>query len=87
MEDDLKQQEWREYLQDEGFHVTDVKDRNYFKAMYMREKGHVLLEYATDGPDFAVDEPLDALGQKLMLPEQYESQREEIEKTLPKVEL
>ncbi|MGO4941838.1 ring-cleaving dioxygenase [Ruoffia tabacinasalis] len=87
MEDDLKQQEWRKYLQDEGFHVTEVKDRNYFKAMYMREKGHVLFEYATDGPGFAVDEPVDALGQKLMLPEQYESQREEIERTLPKVEL
>ena len=63
MEDDLKQQEWCEYLQDEGFHVTEVKDRNYFKAMYMREKGHVLFEYATDGPGFADDEPLNALGQ------------------------
>ncbi|WP_235956158.1 VOC family protein [Ruoffia halotolerans] len=63
MEDDHKQQEWCEYLQDEGFHVTEVKDRNYFKAMYMREKGHVLFEYATDGPGFADDEPLNALGQ------------------------
>src|SRR5699024_11666799 len=61
MEDDLKQQEWREYLQDEGFDVTDVKDRNYFKAMYMREEGHVLFVYASDGPGFAGNDPLDAL--------------------------
>lgn len=87
MPDDARQLEWQEYLESQGHRVTEVKDRNYFKAIYMREKGHVLYEYATDGPGFAVDEPIETLGQKLMLPEQYESQREEIESTLPKVEL
>jgi len=31
--------------------------------------GSVLFEIATDGPGFAVDEPVDALGQSLKLPD------------------
>lgn len=87
MPDDLNQKEWQDFLIDRGYRVTEIKDRNYFKAMYMREKGHVLFEYATDEPGFAIDEPVESVGQKLMLPEQYESQRQEIEAKLPKIEL
>lgn len=81
------QLKWQEYLSDQGHCVTEVKDRKYFKAIYMRERGHVLFEYATDAPGFAVDEPVEFLGQRLMLPEQYESQRAEIEASLPKLDL
>ena len=34
-----------------------------------------------------MDEPLNDLGQGLMLPSWYESKREELEKTLPPVEV
>lgn len=78
---------WREKLIDLGYGVTKVKDRNYFKAIYMREKGHIIFEFATDTPGFAVDEPKGELGQKLMLPPQYESEREEFESTLPPLEV
>lgn len=73
---------WQEYLIAEGFGVTEVKDRNYFNAIYLKEKGHIIFEFATDTPGFAVDEPVETLGTNLMLPPQYEIYREEIEKRL-----
>ena len=66
-----------------GLHVTEQKDRNYFRSIYFREPGGVLFEIATDVPGFAVDEPAESLGQALKLPEQFEAHRAEIEKVLP----
>jgi glyoxalase family protein len=43
----------------------------------------VLFEIATDVPGFAFDEPLESLGEKLMLPPQYEGRRAEIVRHLP----
>ncbi len=37
-----------------------------------------MFEIATDEPGFAVDEPVEAFGQKLMLPPWLEPQRDEI---------
>lgn len=75
----------REALLARGERVTEVKDRQYFKAIYFREPGGVLFEIATDGPGFDVDEPMDALGQSLKLPPQYEHRREEIAARLPEL--
>jgi glyoxalase family protein len=49
----------------------------------MREPGGVLIEVATDGPGFAIDEPLESLGASLRLPAQYEPGRAAIEAHLP----
>lgn len=57
-------------------------DRFYFRSLYFREPNHVLFEIATDGPGFATDEPLDALGEKLSLPPFLEARRHEIEADL-----
>ncbi len=73
----------REALIARGQEVTEVKDRQYFKAIYFREPGGVLFEIATDGPGFATDEPLAALGQSLQLPPQHEPRRAELKKALP----
>ena len=43
-------------------------ERYYFRSLYFREPGGNLFEIATDGPGFAVDEPLEALGERLSLP-------------------
>ena len=67
--------------------VTPVIDRNYFHSIYFREPGGVLFEAATDPPGFTVDETVDKLGTNLSLPPWLESQREVIEKSLPKVRL
>jgi glyoxalase family protein len=41
-----------------------------------------LLEIATDGPGFAVDEPAESLGEALKLPGWLEERRPEIERSL-----
>lgn len=43
----------------------------------------MLVELATEGPGFLVDEPLAELGTHLRLPPHYESRREEILARLP----
>ena len=54
-------------------------DRFYFRSLYFREPNGILFEIATDGPGFAVDEPLETLGQSLALPPFLESRRAAIE--------
>ena len=68
-----------------GYNVTPQLDRDYFKSIYFREPGGVLFEVATDGPGFAVDEPLDSSGQSLKLPDWLEPRRFEIEALLPNI--
>lgn len=80
--DDQEQLKWREAVASFGLHVTEVKDRNYFRSIYFREPGGVLFEIATDPPGFTADEPLDELGSSLKLPPWLESQRSRIEGSL-----
>jgi glyoxalase family protein len=54
-------------------------ERYYFTSLYFREPSGILFEIATDGPGFAVDEPLDTLGENLALPPFLEPHRAEIE--------
>ncbi|MTV23725.1 VOC family protein [Staphylococcus delphini] len=77
---------WRKELISQGYPVTEVKDRNYFNAIYTKERGHIIFEVATVGPGFERDEPKDQLGQKLMLPPQYESEREALLAQLPELD-
>ncbi len=80
--DDQDQLEWQKYVAANGYGVTSVRDRNYFNAIYFREHGEILFEIATDPPGFAHDESLATMGEKLMLPAQYEPNRERIERGL-----
>lgn len=86
-EDDEDQLEWREYVRSNGYGVTPVRDRNYFNAIYFREHGEILFEIATDPPGFAHDESPGEMGEKLMLPEQYENMRDRIERKLIPIEV
>jgi glyoxalase family protein len=65
--------------------ATPVIDRFYFHSVYFREPGGVLFEIATNPPGFAVDEKLDALGTRLVLPPWLESMRSDLERILPPV--
>ncbi|KZY34115.1 glyoxalase [Roseovarius sp. HI0049] len=78
-----EQLDWQDRLRAAGIAVTPVIDRQYFTAIYFREPGGVLFEIATDPPGFAIDEPEDALGRNLMLPDRYEPDRARIERILP----
>ncbi|HRE04031.1 MAG TPA: ring-cleaving dioxygenase [Opitutaceae bacterium] len=81
--DDDEQQTMQARLTAAGFQVSSVRDRQYFRSIYYRERGGILFEIATDTPGFAVDEDPSTLGQALKLPPQFESARAEIERALP----
>jgi len=66
-----------------GLRPTDPIDRQYFRSVYFREPGGILLEVATDGPGFTVDEPKETLGSSLKLPTWFEGRRAQIEAQLP----
>ena len=68
-----------------GLYISPVIDRAYFKSVYYREPAGILFEIATDQPGFAIDEPVETLGQKLSLPPHLEPHRAEIEAALPKL--
>ena len=87
VEDENAQLNWRERLLARGVHVTPVLDRKYFKSIYFREPNGILLELATVPPGFGVDEPMEALGQSLTLPDWLEPQRRAIEAALEPISL
>jgi glyoxalase family protein len=80
---DEEQAAWQDAVRAAGLHVTEVRDRQYFRSIYFREPGGVLFEIATDGPGFTLDEAPDALGSGLRLPPWFEDRREDIERRLP----
>lgn len=80
-----EQADWREVLIDRGLRPTEIIDRKWFESVYARTPGGVLFEFATEGPGYTVDEPLDELGERLVLPEWLEDRREEIEADLPEL--
>jgi glyoxalase family protein len=70
---------WAERLDKVRIQNSGKVDRFWFRSLYFREPNGILFELATDGPGFAVDEPLDKLGESLVLPPFLEGQRKEIE--------
>ncbi|NIT95069.1 MAG: ring-cleaving dioxygenase, partial [Actinobacteria bacterium] len=87
VDSDATELAWRERLGATGLHVTPVRDRQYFHSIYFREPGGVLFEIATDPPGFDVDETVETLGSALRLPPWLEPHRDQIEQTLPSVDL
>jgi glyoxalase family protein len=84
---DDSQLRFRAELVRDGLNVSPVMERNYFRSIYFRIASGVLFEIATDAPGMSIDEPLESLGNKLMLPEQYEKYRAEIEKGVQPIQL
>lgn len=81
--DDAAELDMRARLIAGEYHVSDVRDRDYFRSIYYRERGGILFEIATDVPGFTRDEPVDSLGTALKLPRQFETARAKIEQALP----
>ncbi len=71
--------EWTARLREMGVPSSGEVERYYFRSLYFREPGGNLFEIATDGPGFAVDEPLARLGESLALPPFLEGRRASIE--------
>jgi glyoxalase family protein len=70
-------------LSGDGLILTDLRDRKWFHSMYMTEPGGINVEFSNVDPGFAVDEPVEHLGETLQLPKQWEVQRAKIEGGLP----
>lgn len=62
---------WREILIEKGYKPTEIKNRHYFKALYFREPGGILIELSTSGPGVLVDESLKELGTNFIIPKHY----------------
>lgn len=70
---------WLDRLTERRVPNSGPVDRFYFRSLYFREPNGILFEIATDGPGFAVDEPLASLGEGLALPPFLEPRRTDIE--------
>lgn len=84
---DEKELEIRSGITELGLNPTHVIDRQYFHSVYFMTPARILFEIATDAPGFGVDENIDMLGERLVLPPQYEPHRKEIESILVPVTL
>jgi glyoxalase family protein len=73
---------WHRRVSASGARPTPIIDRFWFHSIYFREPGSVLFEIATIGPGFAADEPIESLGERLVLPPAFEHLRAEVEKRL-----
>ncbi|MCE4957279.1 VOC family protein [Macrococcoides caseolyticum] len=88
VKDEAELQEWVQYLNALKLPTSGFVDRHFFKSLYIRTRQGILIELATDGPGFHVNEPLETLGESLSLPPFLEEKREWIEsqiKPLPPV--
>jgi glyoxalase family protein len=83
--DEAEQLTWLQRLVEIGLRPTLVHDRKYFKSVYFRMPDGILVEIATDGPGFLVDELGETLGQGLSLPDWLEPERATLERELPPI--
>lgn len=84
---DEEQVEWREKLVKAGLRVSPVMDRVYFKSIYTNDPDGHIVELATAGPGFAVDEEVAKLGTSLQLPPWLEQYRGELASSLRPLEV
>ncbi|MDW7985590.1 MAG: VOC family protein [Nitrososphaerota archaeon] len=80
--DEDEQREIMRILDTIGIIHSGIVDRFWFKSLYFRDPFGNLLEVATDGPGYTVDEPPESLGTRLVLPPWLESERKKIEYNL-----
>ncbi len=85
--DEETQLEFREKFVRAGLRVSPVLDRIYFKSIYTNDPDGHIVELATQGPGFAVDEAVSELGERLMLPPWLEQSRSVIEEVLTPLEV
>jgi glyoxalase family protein len=72
---------WKRWLEDRGVSVSGPYDRGWFRSIYFADPDGQILEIATAGPGYAVDEAPDALGTGVVVPPTAELRgaRDEIE--------
>lgn len=59
---------WKRRLTDHGLSVDGPLDRHYFKSIYFTDPDGVIVEIATEGPGWTMDETADKLGTEYRRP-------------------
>lgn len=59
---------WRDYLRSRGVGCTEVLDRIWFSSIYLRDPDGHIVEIASRGPGFTVDESPEELGGRVIDP-------------------
>ena len=67
--------------------LTNVHDRKYFLSLYVRDPAGILIEQATDGPGFLLDEPMETLGTRLFVPPHDTHRAQDLRVILPQFAL
>ena len=80
-------EDWRKLLLEKGYFPTEIKDRNYFKSLYFRDKGGVIVELATFGPGITLDEDVEELGETFIIPKHFKEFKDEIFTRLKSIKL
>lgn len=62
------QLKWKRWLTSHGVMVSGPLNRGYFRSIYFTDPDGQVLEIATRGPGYDLDEPIDALGAAVVLP-------------------
>ena len=62
------QLKWKRRLTDASVPVSGPYDRGYFRSIYFTDPDGQVVEIATKGPGYAIDEPADHLGEKDTMP-------------------
>jgi glyoxalase family protein len=60
--------QWKRWLSDHGVSVTGPYDRVYFESIYFTDPDGLIVEIATRGPGWTVDETAETLGTEVRLP-------------------
>jgi glyoxalase family protein len=68
--DEETQLKWKRWLTDHGVAVSGPYDRGWFHSIYFVDPDGQVLEIATAGPGYEMDEPIDALGSTVQMPSQ-----------------
>ncbi|HEX6132637.1 MAG TPA: VOC family protein [Longimicrobiales bacterium] len=62
------QLKWKRWLGDHGVSVAGPYDRGWFRSIYFADPDGQIVEIATRGPGYAIDESADALGTRVVVP-------------------
>lgn len=60
---------WKRRLADRGIESSGPIDRGYFHSLYFSDPDGQVVEIATAGPGYAIDEPPEALGEREIVPD------------------
>jgi glyoxalase family protein len=78
--DEAAQLKWKRWLSDHGVPVSGPYDRGWFTSIYFTDPDGQVLEIATSGPGYGIDEPMDSLGNTVQMPKesQLRGHRDEV---------